>query len=517
MEYVSNSSHWTPTIAAIGNPSDGYSVNDYMYNSNDTFSPPGPPPIEVWLPSVLVYAITFVVGLIGNVLVIFSIQKCRSLQNVTNTFLASLATADLIIVVIVIPFQTPTYFLWKWELGETVCKLLPYLTLLSSASSVFMLTTLSIERYFVIVHPLLAKSMITPGRARKIILTVWIFALVYSFPPLYYKRLITHDFPNYTKYYTCNTYWPNGDLGKAFSVYLLLGIYLIPLFIMIFCYSRIIYELWISAKRCHQMQQRPTGARRVYRASPALSERGNEKIYTESGITISRSSEVIFDEQEEMSKRRRTRIDVDHGRKQVIVMLLLVVALFMICWGPLIWFVFLIEFGFFPRLHLTRTYLGIAFNLLSYLNSCMNPICYAFISRTFRQCFKWACTASCVSSINDPTRRRGPARNGTITTKSTATSLYRPVSLGRLRNSDVIATPEASPALRRSTPRSSPLLVGSRSPARDRNYIRKSPCSSPMTVRYSTRLGDRCHDTATVVWNNKCKASPTALTSESHV
>ncbi|XP_077981846.1 cholecystokinin receptor-like [Glandiceps talaboti] len=404
---------------------DSYDINNISY-----YSPPSPPPLQIWLPTVLVYGFTFIVGLTGNVLVIFAIQRCRRLQNVTNSFLASLATADLIIIVIVIPFQTPSYFSWRWELGGFMCKMLSYLTLLSSSCSVFMLTAMSVERYFVIVHPLLAKSVITLGRARRVIITVWVIAIIFSFPPLFYKRHFSWEFDNHPTHHSCRTVWPYKVLGKVYSIYLLLGMYLIPLFIMTYCYTRIIYELWVSTRRSKELQNRHVNQRRMYcrPISTSQSTIGMNGILDlpEHSKTATRQSSrpsLLVDEHKHMKLFRRG--DADQGRKQVIVMLLVVVALFMICWGPLVWFVFLIEFEFVSRYSYTRTYLAITFNLLSYLNSCMNPICYAFISRTFRECFYWACRTCCRH-----TGFHGP-RTPSISSRTIRSSLHSRSSLTR--------------------------------------------------------------------------------------
>ncbi|XP_070563390.1 QRFP-like peptide receptor [Ptychodera flava] len=401
--------------------------------------------ISKWLPVVLSHTATFIVGLVGNLLVIYSIAKCRRLQNVTNTFLASLATADLIIIVIVIPIQTPFYFSSKWVLGGALCKLLPYLTLLSSSCSVFMLTALSVERYVVIVHPLLAKTIITPGRTRRFIVILWFVAIVYSFPPLFYRKHKKWSFGNHPPFYTCN----NSDdeiLGKAYSLYLLLGMYLIPLFIMTFCYVRIIYELWISTKRFKDLQERQMRMRRERYINNNSEPGGVDMVVSFHGGDESDDSEVEIAMKGQPTGRKSKNIVNQQlqGRKQVIRMLIVAVFLFMICWGPVLWLKFAIEFGYIERYSPIRTYLSIAFNLLSYLNSCMNPICYAFISRTFRECFCWAITAGCSS----------PSPNGTTVTTTTTTHLpvtrtnkamYRPISLQRLRNSDATDTPDDSP------------------------------------------------------------------------
>lgn len=54
---------------------------------------------------VLIYLLTFLLGLIGNSLVIFSILTVNSLNNITNIFLISLATADLLLIIICVPMK----------------------------------------------------------------------------------------------------------------------------------------------------------------------------------------------------------------------------------------------------------------------------------------------------------------------------------------------------------------------------------------------------------------------------
>ena len=52
-----------------------------------------------------IYVITFLTGIIGNGLVIFSILTVKSLRNITNIFLVSLATADLMLIIICVPLK----------------------------------------------------------------------------------------------------------------------------------------------------------------------------------------------------------------------------------------------------------------------------------------------------------------------------------------------------------------------------------------------------------------------------
>ena len=55
--------------------------------------------------ALVVYGLTFIIGFIGNVLILVAITGNRRMKSVTNTFLASLATADLTLICLCIPVK----------------------------------------------------------------------------------------------------------------------------------------------------------------------------------------------------------------------------------------------------------------------------------------------------------------------------------------------------------------------------------------------------------------------------
>ncbi|KAI8509827.1 hypothetical protein Bbelb_122550 [Branchiostoma belcheri] len=72
----------------------------------------------------------------------------------------------------------------------------------------------------------------------------------------------------------------------------------------------------------------------------------------------------------------------------VVRMMLTVVLLFLVCWGPHVVLNVLVTFGL-VNVYTQEVYaMRIAFRLLTYLNSCLNPLCYNFMSRKFRRSFK---------------------------------------------------------------------------------------------------------------------------------
>lgn len=65
-------------------------------------------PMEQLVPVSMTYGLTMVLGLLGNILVIISVAKFKKMQNVTNMFLLSLASADLLLVLICVPVKVRT-------------------------------------------------------------------------------------------------------------------------------------------------------------------------------------------------------------------------------------------------------------------------------------------------------------------------------------------------------------------------------------------------------------------------
>lgn len=61
--------------------------------------------LDELIPVAIVYGVTLVVGLIGNLLIIYTVISFRRMRTISNVFLASLATADLLVVVICVPVK----------------------------------------------------------------------------------------------------------------------------------------------------------------------------------------------------------------------------------------------------------------------------------------------------------------------------------------------------------------------------------------------------------------------------
>ena len=98
----SDSSH--SNLSDFSNFSTNSSTNDSDYDYDYSAMDMGIP-LEEILPVVFVYGLTLVLGIVGNALVIFSIAWYRRMRSVTNIFLTSLASADLLLVLICVPIK----------------------------------------------------------------------------------------------------------------------------------------------------------------------------------------------------------------------------------------------------------------------------------------------------------------------------------------------------------------------------------------------------------------------------
>lgn len=112
-------------------------TDDIVYLEDDLY---------IVIPLTIIYSFVFIFGLTGNTLVIYAIKRCRKLHNVTCVLLANLAAADLILIICVLPFKLIASFIHTWVFGAAVCRLLPYLSVLSPACSVFTMVAISLER-----------------------------------------------------------------------------------------------------------------------------------------------------------------------------------------------------------------------------------------------------------------------------------------------------------------------------------------------------------------------------------
>jgi hypocretin (orexin) receptor 2 len=72
---------------------------------------------------IIVYSLTFIVGVVGNVLVCFAVWMNKDLRTITNIFMVNLSIADILILVFCLPSALLVDVTATWFLGLVPCKL----------------------------------------------------------------------------------------------------------------------------------------------------------------------------------------------------------------------------------------------------------------------------------------------------------------------------------------------------------------------------------------------------------
>ncbi len=123
---------------------------------------------------------------LGNLLVICAFFRTRRLQTVTNYFIASLAFADALVAIFVLPLGIYSYQRDRsWKLGLILCDLWVSSDVLLCTSSILNLTCISLDRYMAITRPLTYTAYRSKFLARVMILLVWIVSAVITCPPIF--------------------------------------------------------------------------------------------------------------------------------------------------------------------------------------------------------------------------------------------------------------------------------------------------------------------------------------------
>ena len=121
----------------------------------------------------------------GNLLVIVSVLRYEKLRLMANTFIVSLAAADLLVAGVVMPFNASQEIAGRWVFGKTVCDIFNANDVLFSTASLLHLCCISVDRYVAITDPFHYDGKITASRVAVMLGAVWTASAVLSHLPIH--------------------------------------------------------------------------------------------------------------------------------------------------------------------------------------------------------------------------------------------------------------------------------------------------------------------------------------------
>ncbi|KAF7223720.1 somatostatin-like receptor [Nothobranchius furzeri] len=268
----------------------------------------------------------FLVGLTGNTLVIYVVLRYAKMKTVTNIYILNLAVADELYI-LGLPFLTTQNVLSYWPFGSFLCRVVMTADSMNQFTSIFCLTVMSMDRYLAVVHPIRSTKWRHPRVAKVVSAAVWAVSFVVVLPVVIFSDV--QDTFN-----SCNMIWPepNNVWSTAFIIYTAMVGFVGPLLIICLCYLLIVVKVKSSSARV--------------------------------GFT----------------KRRRSE-------QKVTRMVVVIVVVFVLCWLPFFIINMVNLVVIIPESSITA---GIYFFavILSYGNSCANPLLYGFLSDNFKQSFR---------------------------------------------------------------------------------------------------------------------------------
>ncbi|KAI1900076.1 hypothetical protein AGOR_G00046310 [Albula goreensis] len=354
-------------------------------------------------------------SIFGNACVVAAIALERSLQNVANYLIGSLAVTDLMVSVLVLPMAALYQVLNKWTLGQVTCDIFISLDVLCCTSSILHLCAIALDRYWAITDPIDYVNKRTPRRAAILISLTWLIGFSISIPPMLgWRKAEDRANPD-----ACTI-----SQDPGYTIYSTFGAFYIPLLLMLVLYGRIFRAarfrirktvrkteqkkvsdrcLTVSPSFFHKKTNGETGKswKRSVEPKPSSCVNGAVK-HGEDGESLeiievhsnSRShlplpntpqSVQCFENRNEKNTEAKRKMALARERKTVKT-LGIIMGTFILCWLP--FFIVALVLPFCGESCYMPESLGAVINWLGYSNSLLNPIIYAYFNKDFQSAFK---------------------------------------------------------------------------------------------------------------------------------
>jgi len=135
----------------------------------------------------VILSLGFLLGVPGNLFIIWSILARARKQSVTTLLILNLAYADGSLMVLT-PFFVVYLVQQTWVFGSALCKILFYLCLANMYASIMLITLMSLHRFAAIVWPNRVRALLGRRAALRTLAAVWVLVLVASVPALLFRE-----------------------------------------------------------------------------------------------------------------------------------------------------------------------------------------------------------------------------------------------------------------------------------------------------------------------------------------
>ncbi|XP_028838850.1 5-hydroxytryptamine receptor 4-like [Denticeps clupeoides] len=282
-------------------------------------------------------------AVLGNLMTMMSVVYFHHLQTPTNSFIVSLATADFLLAVLVMPFSV-VRSVDHWRFGGAFCLVHYYLDVTLCTASIFNLSCVALDRYLAVFDPLRYPARMSRCHVTRLQLVSWLVPVVLS-SLLITQGLRSESEAAHTE--MLDTCVP--ALNKPYAVTASTVSFFLPMGFLIIVYGKIFK---VAQKQARQIQ--------------VVEEQASHCHHTVGSFCRTPSTPHF------RSKERKAAKTLG-----------VVMGAFLLCWLP---FFIINAVQPFLSYHINQWVMEFAL-WLGYANSSLNPFLYAFFNVSFRRAF----------------------------------------------------------------------------------------------------------------------------------
>ncbi|XP_062381703.1 atypical chemokine receptor 4 [Sardina pilchardus] len=188
----------------------------------------------------VVYSLSLVVGVAGNAMVVAVYAYHKRLRTMTDAFVVHLAVADLLLL-FTLPFWAVDA-VRGWLVGPELCKMVSALYTVNFTCSMLLLACISVDRYLAIMPVGRDQGLgrvFRPNYSSRVCLLCWAAAFLLGVPDLVFSTVVSTVSGRKACLAVYSTEMAPVARASLEVVEVLLG-FLLPLTVMLFCYSRVL-------------------------------------------------------------------------------------------------------------------------------------------------------------------------------------------------------------------------------------------------------------------------------------
>ena len=327
--------------------------------------------------------------IIGNIFVLVAYFTTPCLQTTTNLFIISLAISDLCVGFISINFMTVYLLHRRWPMGHVACDMLLSVDYSICQSSGLNLVAIAFDRMLKVRYPM---YKLKKSSAKLYIMLMWLASFVFWFAANFGYHAVN---PEAVPKYKC--YIPFLYTDKYLTISTAVIHFYLPAVVILIVYLIITFRLIEQHKKVKLLKvnvvplnsvsggklttKAYTGSKNHLNVKPSHIANSNDEV-----STCSSSYPTL-----EKNNKRESRINTTHratrkmlAHRRAITLLSIVMIAYIITYLP--YSVFTIITAYCPSCIIDYVWeFGYVF---CYVNSLMNPFCYALGNRKYRRSFQ---------------------------------------------------------------------------------------------------------------------------------